>query len=171
MHSDSTTKRLTTNALFVALTMVVTMQLKIPSPITRGYLNLGDSIILLAGFLLGPAGGFWAGALGSALADLALGYTAYAPITFVVKGLEGAIAALLFKQFAKGFRQHIPAQILAGSLAGIWMAVGYAVAESAMYGKSTALAELPNNICQGLAGMILAVSLFRLATHAIKKMF
>ncbi len=42
------------------------------------------------------------GGLGSALADILLSYTHYAPITFIVKGIEGYIAGTLLE---KKYRQ------------------------------------------------------------------
>ena len=69
------TKQIVTAALFAALTCVATMVIKIPSPMD-GYLNLGDCVVLAAGWMLAPGYGFAAAGLGSALADLFSGYTA-----------------------------------------------------------------------------------------------
>lgn len=57
-------------ALFMALVAVATMIVRVPIPQTTGYMNLGDSIVLLAGIFFGPALGFMAGGIGSALADI-----------------------------------------------------------------------------------------------------
>ena len=54
--------------MFAALSCAATMVIQIP--IATGYLNLGDSLCLLAGWILGPWYGFAAAGLGSALADL-----------------------------------------------------------------------------------------------------
>ena len=80
------TRKLVTAALLAALTCVATMVIKIPSPL-HGYLNLGDGVVLLAGWVLTPGYGFLAAGLGSALADLISGYLIYAPATFLIKGL------------------------------------------------------------------------------------
>ena len=48
------TKKLVMAALLAALTCVTTMIITVPSPL-KGYLNLGDSIVLLSGWLLSPA--------------------------------------------------------------------------------------------------------------------
>ncbi|MDX9762690.1 MAG: ECF transporter S component, partial [Desulfomonilia bacterium] len=56
-------------ALFIALVAVSTMIIRIPVPQTNGYMNLGDSMVLLAALFFGPVGGFIAGGIGSALAD------------------------------------------------------------------------------------------------------
>lgn len=44
----------------IALTCVLTMAVRIPSP-TKGYLNLGDCAVLFSGWLLGPIYGTVAG--------------------------------------------------------------------------------------------------------------
>jgi len=45
-----------------------------------GYNNSGSSF--------GRKSGFLAGAIGSSVADIAMGYQHFAPVTFVVKGFE-----------------------------------------------------------------------------------
>ena len=73
------TRKLVYAALFAALTCVMTMIVKIPVPATGGYVNLGDCVVLLAGWVLGPMYGGAAAGLGSMLADLVSGYPLYAP--------------------------------------------------------------------------------------------
>lgn len=51
--------------MFAALSCAATMVIQIP--IATGYLNFGDSLCLLAGWILGPWYGFAAAGLGSAL--------------------------------------------------------------------------------------------------------
>ena len=58
--------KITTAAVMIALTCVLTLAVKIPTP-TKGYLNLGDCAVLLSGWLLGPVYGAIAGGVGSAL--------------------------------------------------------------------------------------------------------
>ena len=77
--------------MLAALTCIATMIIKIPSPL-KGYLNLGDCVVLLSGWLLSPLYGFLAAGLGSGLADLISGYGVYVPATFIIKGVR-AIAA------------------------------------------------------------------------------
>ena len=54
--------------MFAALSCAATMVIQIP--IATGYLNFGDSLCLLAGWILGPWDGFAAAGLGRALAAL-----------------------------------------------------------------------------------------------------
>ena len=70
---NTKTKKIVMAALTAALACVATMIIKIPSPL-KGYLNLGDCIVLTAGWLLSPTYGFLAAGLGSALADVFSGY-------------------------------------------------------------------------------------------------
>ena len=87
-------------AMFAALTCVATMIIHIPSPI-GGYFNLGDCMVLLSAFVLGPVWGTAAGGIGSALADVICGYFVYAPGTLVIKALMALAAALIFCAFAR----------------------------------------------------------------------
>ena len=88
---NTKTKKLVMTALMAALTCIATMIIVIPSPL-KGYINLGDCLVLTSGWILSPAYGFFAAGLGSALADVLSGYVIYAPATFVIKGLMALIA-------------------------------------------------------------------------------
>lgn len=66
-------------ALFAALTYVATNIIHVPIPATDGFINLGDCVVLLGAFLLGPVYGAAAGGIGSALADILSGYAVFAP--------------------------------------------------------------------------------------------
>jgi len=147
-------KELTRYAVLIALTTVMTMVIQIPTPGTKGYLNLGDMVVFLAAMILGKKGGFVVGGVGSALADLLSGYSYYAPITFVVKGLEGFFAGALLDT---KLGQKTP--IIPTAIGGVWMAIGYYIAEIFMYGGKAALASIPGNIVQGLFGAVVAVVL------------
>lgn len=144
-------KKMTRYSVMIALTTVMTMVIHIPTPATKGYLNLGDMVVFLAAIMFGRKGGFVVGGLGSGLADVLLGYTHYAPITFIVKGLEGFIAGSLL-----GTKLGEKAQIIPLALGGVWMAFGYYIAEIFMYGAKAALASIPGNIVQGLFGAVVA---------------
>lgn len=54
--------------MFAALSCAATMVIQIP--IATGYLNFGDGLCLLAGWILGPWYGFAAAGLGGVLAVL-----------------------------------------------------------------------------------------------------
>ena len=149
------TKTMVKYGMLMALTTVMTMAIQIPTPGTNGYLNLGDMVVFLAALMLGKKGGFIVGGVGSALADVILGYSHYAPITLIVKGLEGYIASTIYET---RLGQRVP--IMATTIGGIWMAFGYYFAEIFMYGAKAALASVPGNLLQGIVGAITAVALF-----------
>ncbi len=142
-------------AMMAALTEVSTMFLKLPQGllVANGYVNLGDTLLMLAAFLLGPLAGFTAGSLGSALADLVSGCAIYAPITFIVKGLEGLICGLIYKKMKRKYA------LLAALPAGLFMVFGYFIGEIFLYGVEGALASIFGNTVQGVVNAVLAVLL------------
>lgn len=84
------TRHMVMSALLAALTTAATMVIRIPTP-TLGYIHLGDSMVLICGILLGPGLGAAAAGIGSMLADLFSGFTAWAPGTFAIKALTALV--------------------------------------------------------------------------------
>lgn len=158
------TKRLVTAALLAALTCVATMVIKVPSPL-NGYLNLGDCIVLLAGWMLSPALGFLSAGLGSALADVFSGYVTYAIPTFIIKGLMALIAFYGFKLLNKRLGDVLP-RIISGISAEITMILGYYLFEGFLYGFIPSAVNIPANAVQGVAGLVLGVLLIKLFQRA-----
>ena len=153
------TKKIVVAALIAALACIATMIIKIPTPF-KGYINLGDCIVLVAGWMLSPAYGFLAAGLGSALADVFSGYVVYAPATFVIKGLMALIAFYSFKLCYKRLG-NLPSRITGGVLAEIFMILGYFVFEGFLYGFAPSLVNIPANGVQGVAGVIIGVVLIK----------
>ncbi len=153
------TLKLTYTAMLTAMVCVATMLIRIPTMV--GYTNLGDGFILLSAFLFGPFYGAVAGGIGSMLADIISGYAFYAPATLVIKGLIAVIAALLWKAMSKRGGDKVWKKILASLVAEIWMAAGYWTFETLFLGEAkAALASVPNNIAQGLVGVVLGMVLY-----------
>lgn len=152
-------KKIVMCALMAALACVATMVIKIPSPL-NGYINLGDCIVLTAGWMLPPAYGFLAAGLGSALADILSGYVIYVPATFAIKGLMAIIAYYVFKLFRNRVG-NIPSRIVSAAAAEIIMALGYYVFEGFIYGFSASLVNMPANAVQGVAGLVIGVVLMK----------
>lgn len=144
-------KKLIITALLIALVAITTMIVNIPLPGVRGYVNIGDTVVLLAGFIFGPVVGAVAGAMGSALADVLLGYAFWAPWTFVIKGLEGFLAGWLLLRFHK-------ASLVAPIAVGV-MVLGYFLAGSVIYGLGPAMASLPGDLLQGGVSVVLSLTL------------
>lgn len=154
------TQKIVMASMLAALCCVATMIIKIPSPL-KGYLNLGDCVVLLAGWLLSPSYGFVAAGIGSALADVLSGYVIYAPATFVIKGLMAVIAYFGFKMIHNKFG-NTPSRIISGVLAEIAMVFGYFVFEGFMYGFAPSVVNIPANSVQGVAGVIVGVILVKI---------
>ena len=146
-------------ALLAALTCVATMIIKIPSPL-KGYLNLGDCVVLLAGWMLSPTYGFLAAGLGSALADTFSGYVTYVPATFVIKGLMALIAFYGFKLLHSKLG-NISSRIISGIVAEVVMVAGYFIFEGFLYGFAPSLVNIPANVIQGIAGLIIGTILVK----------
>ena len=127
-------------------------QLRIPTAI--GYINLGDAVILIASYVIGPAA-FFPAAIGSAIADLIAGYPMYILPTFVIKGLMGLVAGLIMKH--PEHRPHIVKRLIAGVLAELIMVFGYFVVEIFLYDVAAATASIPFNLIQAAAALIIAV--------------
>ena len=156
---NTNTKKLVMAALMAALTCVATMMITIPSPL-KGYINLGDCLVLTSGWLLSPAYGFFAAGLGSALADLFAGYVLYAPVTFLIKGLMAVIAYYGFRILHKKCGNLI-SRIISGVVAEIVMVLGYFVFEGFMYGFIPSAVNIPANGVQGIAGVIIGIVLVK----------
>lgn len=82
-------------AISTALVCAATMLFSIYVPATRGFFNIGESMVFLSAILFGPFVGAFAGGVGSMLADLLLGYYYYAPATLVIKASEGFVVGFL----------------------------------------------------------------------------
>ena len=160
MKTKNTTQKIAVTALLAALTCVATMVIKIPSPM-KGYLNLGDCVVLTAGWMLSPVYGFLAAGLGSALADLFSGYVVYAPATFLIKGLMALVARFVYKALCGKIYSSV-SRIISGVLAEIIMVLGYYIFEGFMYGFSPSLVNIPANAVQGIAGLVLGFVLIKI---------
>ena len=156
---NTRTKKIVMAALMAALACVATMIIKIPSPL-KGYLNLGDCIVLVSGWMLSPTYGFLAAGLGSALADVFSGYVTYAPATFVIKGLMALVAFYGFKLLHNKLGD-LPSRIVSGIVAEIVMILGYFVFEGFLYGFIPSAVNIPANGVQGIAGLIIGVILMK----------
>jgi len=145
------TRELAYTAMAAAVVAVTTMAVQLPVPQTRGYINLGDTMVFVFALLFGAKVGALGGGLGSALADMLTGYAHWAPFTLIIKGCEGYIVG----RFARP-ETHTGKRFLFLILAGMQMAGGYLLAGTALYGFGPALVELPGNILQGSSAVVLA---------------
>ncbi len=145
-------------SVLAALICVATMIVKVPAPL-KGYANLGDCVVLVAGWLLPPGYGFLAAGIGSGLADVFSGYAIYAPVTFVVKGLMAIICFFLRKCIKGKVKKQLPVLIVGGMIAETIMVAGYYIFEGFMYGWEASLVNIPANAIQGFIGLVAGVAL------------
>ena len=158
----SITKKLVLTALFMALTVVATMFIRIPLPL--GYVNLGDVFVLLSVFILGPIYGTIAAGVGSALADL-FGYITYAPGTLIIKTGMALVAYFLYRALFKATGKSMLAEILAGVAGAIVMAFGYFCYETLFFETAAvAIVNVPWNLLQGGVGVAVAATIMRILT-------
>ena len=155
MNTSKATRKLVIAALFAAIICIVTLFVAVPSPVMMGYINLGDTFVLLVGWLIPAAYGAAAAGLGSALADVFAGFAMYAPATFVIKGVMALVASVIFR-FTKGKLGEIFAQIISGIVAEVIMVAGYFVYEGFIYGFASAATSIPANAVQGGCSLIVA---------------
>lgn len=148
------TTKLVRAALMAAIVMALTL-IVLPLPMSQGYINLGDAGVYAAVAAVGGIWGVAAAALGSALADVMLAYTIYAPATFIIKGLAALFAMLLLKKAKGGWR------VLGLLGCGTFIACGYFLFEGLFVCDSfaAALVNLPFNLIQGAVGAALGYAL------------
>ena len=87
-------------AVFASLVFAATL-VAFETPITRGYFNLGETMVYTAAMIGGPLVGLVAGGFGSMMADLTLGYAHYAPGTLAIKAIEGFITGVLYRRLRR----------------------------------------------------------------------
>ena len=148
-------KQIVTCAVFAALICVTTMFVSVPAPLA-GNVNLGDAIIIIASFLLGPLFGAIAGGVGAALADLLFtAYIMYAPATFFIKAALAVVCYYVFKAMLSLTKNSIVSRIIAVICAELTMVLGYFIYEIFILGFPTALADVPFNLIQGAFGAVI----------------
>lgn len=147
-----------------ALVCVATLIIRIPNPM-GGYFNVGDVMIFVSALTFGPLVGGIAGGIGSALADV-IGFPVFAIPTLFIKGVEGFLAGLITN------KKSIFRDVLAVTIAGVEMILGYLVVEIYLWGLEAALLEIPANIGQivigGLVGIPVAVVLRKRLPQILK---
>jgi len=149
-------------AVMTAATAALTMIISIPFPPTRGYFNLGDAMVMLAGLLFGARVGGIAGGLGSAISDALLGYGYFAPLTLLIKGTEGLLTGLI------GHGRKLPFKVAGVTVGATAMLVGYFSVETPLFGIGPALAELTTvNAVQVFSGAVISITLAQIILKAL----
>ena len=154
--------------LMASLVYVATSMIAIPVG-NGAVLHLGDGMAFLAAILLGKKKGAAASAIGMTLFDVLSSYIIWAPFTFIIKGVMAYIVGTIAyrnKFEGKNFMNNL----LAFLTAGVFMCAGYYVAGGILnhyvngiptlfQGFVLALKDIPFNILQILAGVVIALPL------------
>ncbi len=149
-------------AVLIAVTAIFTAMIRIPTAPTRGYLNLGDVAIYFTAITFGPVTALIAGGVGTALADIISGYAQWAPYTFIAHGGQGLVIGLIIYagrgKDSNGKTGIV--RLLLAFLGGAVVMVGtYFVTGGIMYGFAASTTEIPGNILQNAAGVLIGAPL------------
>ena len=142
-----------------ALIAVFTAFVKIPTGINNGYLHFGDSVIYLAGCIVGPFG-IISAAIGGALADIMAGVAVWAVPTAIIKALNCLPFVLVTRYYIKkkGCFKIVNAYTVAMTVVSALITVfGYLLAESLMYSFPTALTSVPFSMVQAVGSGVIFV--------------
>ena len=162
----SSALRIALIAVLTAVVVVFTIVVKIPTP-TKGYLNLADLAICFIAFTFSPITAFIAGGLGTCLADIISGYPQWAPISFLLHGLEGLLVSMIVRrtseQVREGFKVPAYRVILAMIICIVVVAGGYFVLGATVMsiGWGAAAAGIPGNVAQAGIGVVAGYALSR----------
>jgi len=103
------------------------------------------------------------------LADVYLGFAAFAPGTFVIKGFEGLIVGFLSTKLRRHISNLTVSAIISTVIGGLEMVAGYFLYEQLVLGYSfaAALVEVPFNLVQMTVGLVVAIPVM----HAVLRVF
>jgi uncharacterized membrane protein len=124
MKPKMNAEKLILTGLLTALITVTTIVIAIPIPFTNGYVHPGDSMIFMAVLVLGRRRGALAAGLGSALADVLLGYFIWAPFTLAIKGGMAFLTGLIIEKCAEKPRNFI---VSCAFVTALWFAFNAAI--------------------------------------------
>jgi len=124
--------------VLTALTAAVTFATFIPFAPTKGYFNIGDSMVFFSALTFGWRAGAICGGVGSAAADILLGSGFFAPYTLVAKGSEGLVSGFMGRRYV-GKRW---AQIVGIAFGGACMVLTYFFSELLILDVSLGAASL-----------------------------
>ncbi|MBB6215311.1 putative membrane protein [Anaerosolibacter carboniphilus] len=165
--ASSKTKDVTISGLLIALVFIATkfINLRLPISMNGGLIHLGNTMLFMAAIVFGKKKGALAGSVGMALFDMVSGWMAWAPFTFVVRGIMGYVIGSISHSSGRNGNNLLwnMAAILIG---GIWMLFGYYVTEVILYGNWVSpVTSIPGNVVQIIAGAVLGLPVIT----AIKK--
>ena len=157
MKDNAKIQHLVWTGLFTALVAVGTM-IRLPIPMSNGYVNAGDAMVSVSAFLLTPFWGAFAAGVGSAITDMMYGYFIYVPATLIIKACMALSAGAILRA-CRSSRPKTGA-VLGSLCAAVILVGGYFGYECLIYGLAGALADLIPNTIQGIFGAAAGTVLF-----------
>ncbi len=148
-------KEICVAGVMVAFVFIATFVPQIPIPL--GYAHLGDGAIFLAVVLAGRRAGIFAGAFGSALADLAGGFPVWILPTLIIKAI---MAEIFFRVGVDGNEapNFASVRMLGGMVAAcLFMTAGYTLAGAFLYDSlALGLASTPGLMIKSAVNIVSA---------------
>lgn len=153
-NAKITTLRLTTAAVFMAMTIALS---SFGIPVPGGHLYLCDVAICLGAILLNPLEAFIVGCVGSFLGDM-LFYPAPMFVSLATHGLQAVVISLISHKTLKNRPQL--ASGIGVTVGAVIMVIGYTLGKTFVYSTfEYAMIKLPYEIAQGAIGAILGMVL------------
>ncbi|MDS9471941.1 ECF transporter S component [Sporosarcina pasteurii] len=158
-YSSARTYNLIITSMLIALVFVATMLLNIKLPIAAngGLVHLGTGMLFIVSILFGPRKGAIAGAVGMGLFDLVAGWTLWAPITFIARGIQGYIVGKIAWSNGRN-GNSLGFNLLATIISAPFMIAGYYIGEAIIF-KSWLIpaASIPGDVVQIVIGIGVAI--------------
>ena len=164
--NKSQAKDFALNGVLIALVFIATyfIQIRLPISINGGLVHLGNVVLFTIAILYGGRKGAVAGAFGMGIFDVVSGWMAWAPFTFVIRGLMGWIIGSIAHRNGKEGR-NVALNTLGIAAGSVVMIAGYYVTEGILYGNWIApVTSIPGNLTQlgfGLLSLALAPALMK----------
>lgn len=160
-YANPKTFDLIITSMLIALVFVSTLLLniKLPISVNGGLIHLGTAMLFIVTLLFGPKKGAIAGAVGMGIFDLFAGWTLWAPITIVARGLQGYIVGKI--AWSKGRNgENKTANLIAMIVSIPPMIAIYYVGEAIIF-KSfiIPLTSIPGDLVQNVVGILVAIPL------------
>jgi uncharacterized membrane protein len=153
-------RTLAVTAVMAAIVFATTMIQLTLTP-DGGYIHLGEAGILFSAFTFGPWVGAVVGGVGTALADLTLGFPQWAIFSLIIHGIQGWVAGWVSERVP-----GLAGLVLAAILGGVIVVAGYLPAGMILEGTGLALFSVPFNALQVFIGGVVSISLFYLVRRA-----
>jgi uncharacterized membrane protein len=147
------------SSFLITLVFVATrfINIRLPISINGGLIHLGTGMLIISAIVFGGKKGAVAGAFGMALFDVLSGWLAWAPFTFIIRGVMGYIIGRLCEN-KRNNKDVLVWGIMGVLISGTWMIAGYYLAEVVLYGNwISPVTSIPGNIIQIIVGSTIGI--------------